>query len=362
MIKIGIIGLGYIGKFHVDYFCEHRISGAQIVAVCDANLESLKWAKGKLGGDAKFFTDVDGLLGSGIDAVIVATPHYSHPEIAEKSFRAGLHVMIEKPAGVYAKKVKQMNEAAQASGKVFSIMFQHRMSPMYRKIKEITDKGLLGKIARINLTMTDWYRPQSYYDKDEWRGTWKGEGGGVLINQCPHQLDLQQWIFGMPKSVYAKCFWGKHHDIQVEDEVIAWLEYEDEMTCTLTASTGEYPGRNSLEIIGDKGRITADGDTAVLCTLDTPLSEFNPARNDASEVPAYQQKSIDAENITQNHAGLTQNWINAINFGEELISPGVEGINSLNISNAIYLSSWLDKRVGLPADENLYFNELKKRW
>ena len=287
--KIGIIGLGYIGKYHVDYFCENKISGGQIVSVCDANPESLKWAKDKLGNDIELFGDVNRIFGSGIDAVIVATPHYSHPEIAQKAFQAGLNVMIEKPAGVYAKKVKQMNEAARESGKVFSIMFQHRISPMYRKIKEMIDCGLLGKIKRINITATDWYRPQSYYEKDEWRGTWKGEGGGVLINQCPHQLDLIQWIFGMPKSVCSKCFLGKYHDIEVEDEVMAWLEYEDEMTCALTASTGEYPGQNRLEIIGGKGRIIADGNSAVLCELDTQLSGAGTACDAPESVSRIQR-------------------------------------------------------------------------
>ncbi|KKK62887.1 hypothetical protein LCGC14_2999850, partial [marine sediment metagenome] len=194
-VKVGLIGFGIMGKAHADNI--KTIEGCQLVAVADGIPERLKSAKEQFGSDIAVFEDLDAMLDSGkIGAVFVAVPHYFHPEMAIKAFDKGMHVLIEKPAGVYTKHVREMNAAAEKSGKVFGIMFNQRSIPAHQKIKDLVDSGELGEIKRTNWIITNWYRPQSYYDSGGWRATWKGEGGGILLNQCPHQLDLWQWMCG----------------------------------------------------------------------------------------------------------------------------------------------------------------------
>ena len=359
-LKIGIVGIGIIGKKHIQNFAKKKISGARIAAACDRNPDNRTWAQKTL-DDAVIFDDFTEMLSSDIDAVLIATPHCFHPEMVISALKQDKHVLVEKPVGVYAKNVKAMNEYAQKSNKVFSIVFSQRVSPIYQKVKEYIDEKLLGRIHRIHYTATDWYRTQAYYDQAEWRGTYGGEGGGVLINQAPHQLDLLQWIFGVPEKVYAKCINGKHHRIEVEDEVHAIFEYGDSLLCTFIASTGEYPGENKLEIYGDRGRIIVSDTTFTYIELSDAISLFtfeSEADKSPVEVISHKQEICDKLNY---QAVLTQNFIDAVLHGDRLIAEGVDGILSLEMSNACYLSSWQNRCVDIPVNEDLFYQELQER-
>ena len=243
-VRIGIVGVGGMGSAHVERIVKGEIPYGTLTAVCDLRQERLAWAKEQAGEDLACYTDIDEMLESGkIDGLVIAVPHYLHPVFAQKAFKKGIHVLSEKPAGVYTSAVRDMNEAAEKSGLVFGIMFNQRKRAVTQTLKREIDKGTFGSIRRATWIITSWYRSQSYYDSGDWRATWSGEGGGVLMNQCPHNLDLWQWFFGMPQSIYCTLSFGKYHDIEVEDDVTAIMEYENGMTGTFITSTGLTPGR-----------------------------------------------------------------------------------------------------------------------
>lgn len=354
-VRLGIIGYGSMGSSHGDYVVKGEVSGCELTAVYDNDAGKREKAKEKLPGSVAIFDDLDSLLTSGlVDAVLIATPHYFHPDIAIKAFTHGLHVLCEKPAGVYTNQVDEMNRAAEKSGKVFSMMFNQRTNPIYKKAKEIVSSGELGELKRCVWIITDWYRPQSYFDAGTWRATWKGEGGGVLLNQDPHQLDLWQWICGMPVSISAQCYFGKYHDIEVEDDVTAFAEYENGATGVFITSTGEAPGTNRFEISGDMGKLVIENDKLTFHRLEMSERKFNREFRGGFGQPEFTVENIAIEGENPRHKGITINFVNAILHGEELIAPGPEGIKSLMLSNAMLLSSWLDKKLDLPIDGDLY--------
>ena len=361
-VKIGLIGFGNMGKAHANNFKD--IEGADLVAICDIVSERLKEATEQFGPDIAVFEDLDAMLDSGkIDAVFVATPHYFHPEMAIKAFNKGMHVLIEKPSGVYTKHVREMNAAADKSGKVFGVMLNQRSIPAHQKIKDFVDSGELGEIKRVNWIITDWYRPQSYYDSSGWRATWKSEGGGVLLNQCPHQLDLLQWMCGMPVKVRAYCSFGKYHNIEVEDDVTAYIEYENGATGVFISSTGEAPGSNRFEIAADNGKLVFEGGNITFWRNRVSEREFNKTFTGGFGTPECWKCEIysDGENKTQ-HKDILQDWVNAINNGSKLLAPGVEGLNSLLLSNAMLLSSWTDQMIELGCfDDDLFFSILQEK-
>ncbi|OPA74782.1 oxidoreductase [Paenibacillus selenitireducens] len=363
VVRVGVVGVGNMGSGHAVHFTAGRVKGAELVAVCDKNPERLQWAKEHLQGEIVFYPDVDDMLASGsIDAVIIATPHYDHPTIAIKAFEKGLHVLIEKPAGVYTKQVRLMNEAAAASGTVFSIMYQMRMNPIFIKMRDLIESGELGEIRRTNWIITNWYRSQSYYDSGSWRATWNGEGGGVLLNQDPHQLDLWQWIIGMmPKRVRAFCHFGKWRNIEVEDDVTAYVEYENGATGVFVTSTGDAPGTNRFEITGDRGKLVMENDKLTLWRLRVSEKEFNATYKGGFGEPECWKCDIPTPGSYPDHLGIIQNFVDAINHGTQLIAPGEEGLKGLTVSNAMHLSTWTDNWVDLPIDEELYLEHLQER-
>ncbi|NLC67821.1 MAG: Gfo/Idh/MocA family oxidoreductase [Clostridiaceae bacterium] len=361
-VRIGIAGFGNMGTGHARYLFEGAIPGGELTAICDADKNRLELA-GKLFGDkVKRFDNVDEFIANApIDGVIVATLHYTHPEIAIKAFNRGLHVLIEKPAGVYTKQVREMNKVAKESGKVFGIMYNNRTNPLYQKVRDLVVNGEMGSIKRTNWIITNWYRPQKYYDSGGWRGTWDGEGGGVLLNQAPHQLDLWQWICGMPVRVRGFCHFGKYHDIEVEDDVTAYVEYENGATGMFIASTGEAPGTDRLEIAGDMGKIVVEDNKITFWRLRYSERKYNATTDKPFGSPECWKCEIPVSGTTTGHAGITANWVDAILKGTGLLAPGAEGINGLEISNAIYLSTWIDDWVTIPVDEDLFYQKLQEK-
>jgi len=362
-VRLGIIGLGNMGKGHLNYIHKGEVSEVTLTAVCDADPERLSFVRERFGDTVLLFTEPRQLIESGaVDGVLIATPHYSHPELAIACFKQGLHVLCEKPAGVYTKQVREMNEAAAEAGTVFSMMYNQRTNPLYVKLKDLIDAGELGEIKRTNWIITNWYRSQSYYDSGTWRATWLGEGGGVLLNQDPHQLDLWQWTINMmPKRVRAFCYFGKHRNIEVEDDVTAFVEYENGATGVFVTTTGEAPGTNRLEISGDRGKIVIENGTLTFWRLRVPESEYNKQFTGLFGEPECWKCEIPIKGSYPDHKGITQNWINAILHDEALIAPGAEGIKGLMLSNAMLLSTWIDDWVDMPIDEELFLTHLEER-
>ncbi|MCK0473409.1 Gfo/Idh/MocA family protein [Halalkalibacter sp. APA_J-10(15)] len=361
-VRIGLIGVGSMGSAHAMYLHQGEIKGAELRAVLDVNEAQRKWARQYLIG-VEVFADEDAFFSNDdIDAILIATPHYDHPRLANKAFKHDKHVLCEKPAGVYTKQVREMNELSQSKGLVFSMMYNQRTNPLYMKVRDMVQSGELGEIKRMNWIITNWYRSQSYYDSSSWRATWKGEGGGVLINQCPHQLDLWQWMTDLvPTRIRAFCQFGKHRAIEVEDEVTAYIEHENGATGVFVTTTGEAPGTNRLEVAGDRGKIVVEESRLLFWRLRIAESEFNQQYKGGFGSPECWECTVPVEGVELGHKGITQNFVDAIVTGENLIAPGVEGIKGLTISNAMQLSTWIDDWVTLPLDEEHYYQHLQDR-
>ena len=363
-VRFGIVGVGNMGSGHVKTLYGGKINRAELAAVCDVKQERLNAVREICGDNIAYYTDYNELLNSGkIDVVLIATPHYLHPVIAKAAFKAGVNVLSEKPAGVYTKAVREMNEEAAKSGLQFGIMFNQRTTPSYKKAREMVQGGELGELKRMVWIITDWYRTQSYYDSGDWRATWAGEGGGVLLNQCPHNLDLWQWIMGMPKRVRATCYEGKYHNIEVEDDVTIEAEYENGATALFITTTGECPGTNRLEISGDRGKIVLDGrDGLKFWKLAVPEREHCFTAQQGFAKPEMEVLDVECPGESTQHAGILQNYTDALLDGTPLLAKGEEGINGLTISNAAFLSSWTGGGwIDLPLDEDKYYELLQKK-
>ncbi len=361
-IRIAVIGVGVMGSLHARDI--HGLENTELAAVCDINpARADKYAQ--MYAVPAFYTHAEMLAQADLDAVLIATPHYDHPRIAIDAFERGLHVLVEKPIAVHVQAAQEMIAAYQAArlqhpDLVFAVMFQQRTYGFWKKIKSLIQEGELGKLVRTTWIITDWFRTQSYYDNGDWRATWKGEGGGVLLNQCPHNLDLYQWFVGMPSRVAGFAAIGKYHHIEVEDEVSAYLGYENGMVGQLVTSTAESPGTNRLEIVGEKGKLVfEDGNLtfyrnrySMFEQIKTSLSGYQPVDNWTIKVP-YRHHG------QSGHKLVIENFANAILKGEELIAPAVEGINSLTIGNAIMMSSFLGHPIDLPMDAAAYAAKLQ---
>ncbi len=358
-IRLGIIGMGNMGNGHLQNILDGSCPHITAAAFADINPEKLARAGKKL-PSAALFPDAAAMLDSGlVDAALVTVPHYDHPTLALECFRRGIHVMIEKPAGVYVRQVREMNEAAQKAGVVFGIMLNQRTNPLFIRAREIVRGGLLGVPKRLVWIITNWYRTQSYYDSGDWRATWSGEGGGVLLNQAPHNLDLWQWIFGMPQKVRAFCSFGKYHHIDVEDDVTIYGEYENGATAVFISTTGEAPGTNRLEISGDRGKLVLEEGKLKWWKLDTPEREFCFTSTEGFYVPPTSYEEFSAE-APDGHPIVLDRFAEAVLNGAPLIAAGEEGIHSLSISNAAYLSAWTNDWVSLPGNEALFEKHLEE--
>ncbi len=348
-VRLGVVGIGNIGtSAYLKNVTAGLVPGMEITAVCDWDEERRKYVTDNF-ENIDVYADYHDLLDCGkIDLVAVCVPHYSHPTIAIDAFERGLNVLVEKPAGVHTKQVLEMNEAAKKSGKHFFIMYNQRTNPVYKKLRGLIKNGELGAIKRVNWTVTDWYRPQSYHDSGTWRSTWKDEGGGTLINQNPHQLDLWQWLFGMPKRIMSHVYFGKYYNIEVDDDVTAFMEYENGMTGTYITSTGEAPGTNRLEVACDMGRIVVENNQLKFDRNVISEREFNKNHNGVFGSPETWKVEIPVTGAPgEQHIGILKNIVDVMTKGAEPIAAGYEGINGLTISNAIHYSTWIDGWVDI---------------
>ncbi len=361
-IRLGIIGLGNMGTSHAMNVREGLIPGIQLAAIADRKPARRDYAHENWPDVALFDEGLALINRADVDAVLIAVPHYQHAPLTIAGLDRGLHVMCEKPASVYTLAARDMIRAADAHNDLtFGMMFNQRTNCVYREMKRIVESGELGAMRRMSWIVTDWMRTQYYYDSGAWRASWAGEGGGVLLNQCPHNLDLLQWICGLPTLVDAHCHMGKWHDIEVEDDVTAYLEFENGATGVFVTTTGDAPGTNRFEISGDNGKLVCEDDQLTFYRLKTPISEFLRTSRNGFEKPEMEiiRPALDGQN--EQHVGVMKAFAGHILGGEPLVANGREGLNGLMLSNAMHLSSWLSKPVTLPIDEALFKSELDKR-
>jgi len=356
-VRLGLIGLGNIGQHHYGYLMAGKVNRAELVAVSDAVPAKLEKYKA-----LKTFTEGDALIRSGlVDAVLIATPHYQHTSLGIAALKEGLHVMVEKPISAHKADAERLLMTHEANPKlVFAGMFQLRAEPRYLKIQKLIRNGELGEVVRMSWIMTDWFRTEAYYASGGWRATWKGEGGGVLLNQCLHNLDAMQWLLGMPARVRAFCQLGRFHHIEVEDNVSAYLEYPNGATGTFVSSTGEAPGTNRFEIAGTRGKVLLEGDSIGFTRNDSDMIEFSQSAKLGFAKPEVWNVEIPFENAANAHATLMQNFVNAILDGEALIAPGAEGIHSVELANVMLYSSLLGQTLELPMDSAAYEKKLNQ--
>ena len=355
-IKIGMVGLGNMGNFYARAILDGKVPGMCLGAVCDMDEERNAAYEG-----VAQFTDPDEMFGSGtVEAVHIATPHFFHTTLGIAALEAGLHVLVDKPISVHKADCARLIAAHKNKKQVFAGMFNQRTDPHFQKLKRLIDDGELGRINRIQWTVTDWFRTEADYASGGWRATWKGEGGGVLINQCPHQLDLWQWLFGMPSEIYSQCDLGRFHDIEVEDAVTALMRYDNGTTGVFISTTGEAPGINRLEIAAERGLVLLEGGTIRWTRNEQESASFSQECPQSFAQPDSWNVEIPVDGNGSQHMGVFQNFADAIRDGKELFSPATEGIYSVELANAILLSGLKHEPVSLPLDGAEYEACLQK--
>ncbi|MDB5325103.1 MAG: dehydrogenase [Phycisphaerales bacterium] len=355
-VRFGIIGLGNMGSSHAKYL--KNVSDVEVTALCDLDPAKLE----KVAADypnAQKFSSSDAMLNAkACDAVIVSTPHYDHPPIGIKALETGHHILVEKPIAVGVKAAHQLIEASKKfPNQKFGLMFNQRTNPMYAKLRSLIAEGDLGEITRVTWLVTDWFRTWSYYASGGWRATWAGEGGGVLINQCPHNLDLLQWITGlMPNRITAVGFIGKTHPIETEDEMSAILEYPNGAIGHFVTTTGEAPGTNRLEICGSQGKIVAEKGKLTFTRTRKNVREIREKSPDA--FASVERWEIDIpypkEPTMGEHERMTRNFVKAVLTDSPMLGPGVEAVRGLEIGNAMLMSAMERRGVDLPLDGEAY--------
>ena len=363
-VKLGIIGIGNQGSTYARRLArENWVPDIQLVAIADINPDRIAWARENVSADIAYFDDALAMLDSGLlDACVVSVPHYDHPKYVIECLRRGIHVLCEKPAGVYTEQVREMNaEAEKHPETVFAMMFNQRTNCVYRKMRELIQSGRYGRVRRANWLITNWYRSQYYYDSGDWRATWSGEGGGVLLNQCPHQLDLWQWILGLPKKVQSFMHYGQWHDIEVEDDVTTYMEYEDGHTGVFITSTGDPHGTNRFEVQMDGAQLVVENDKLYLTELEQLEQDWTKTNTQPFGSVPGKEIVVETDGLNPQHQGVFEAFAAAILRGEPLIAGGEEGLRGLTLSNAMHLSAFLGWPVEIPFDEHLYYEELMKR-
>jgi predicted dehydrogenase len=355
-VRLGIAGLGNMGKFHADYLLQGKVNRCELVAVSSttpARLESYS----KL----KTFQSAEKMIHSGaIDALLIATPHYQHTTLGIEALQQGVHVLVEKPISVHKADCERLIAAHRDKKLVFAAVFQQRAEPKFKKIKSLLVNRELGEITRVNWIITDWFRTETYYASGGWRATWKGEGGGVLLNQCPHNLDMLIWLIGPPARVRGFCQLGRFHNIEVEDNVTAYLEWPNRATGVFITSTGEAPGSNRLEIAGEHGKIVVENQKIAFTRNETSMFEFGKTSKVGFAKPDVWNIEIPYDTTAGAHQHITQNFVDAILDGTPLIAPASEGIHSVELANAILYSSMENRTIDLPLDSAAYERKLQQ--
>lgn len=355
-ISLGVIGLGNIARQHIDNVMGEQAGPFELSAVCSRTPSDYARSLG-----VQHFARQEELVSSGLcEAVLIATPTFDHLAAGAMALQAGLHVMMEKPIGLSVAEGEQLLSLP-GDQQVFGLMLNQRTDPLFLAMREQVQSGALGEITRTHWTMTNWFRPEIYFRVSDWRATWRGEGGGLLVNQCIHNLDIFQWLCGLPDKVRAHCRFGRYHDIEVEDEATAYLEYANGASGVFVGSTGEAPGVNRLDIVGDKGALCFDGERLTLSQNAPTTSEYSRATRDMFGMPQVTTSDITPARDVNQHALVMANFAAAIQQGEKLLAPASDGLASLSLANAMLLSTWESRDVALPLDGAAYQRVLDAR-
>jgi len=353
-VRIGVVGVGGMGSSHARKLKE--VEEAVLTCVCDINPETARAVGTETG--VPWFTDYRHLVDSKkADAVIVATPHWVHPDIAVYAMEKGLHVLSEKPIAVTVSGADRMVNVARRKKRVFAVMHQRRFEPaIHRAIEMVTREGILGEVRRT-LCVDPWFRSQAYYDSASWRATWQGEGGGVTLNQAPHDIDLFLKFGGLPSAVRARTR-ARFHRIEVEDEADAVLEYENGSWGYYYTTTNEAlsAAAVTMEIVGEKGKLRLYGDTVTISRFDRPITQ---AIRESTDMWAKNNETPVPIDVPQGkgwggHMAVVRNFCRAILYGEELLSPGEEGRWTVEFINAIIWSGRTGRTVKLPVSRRRY--------
>jgi predicted dehydrogenase len=358
-VRLGIIGLGNIGAIHAEYLFAGKVKNARLTAVASQAANQLVPYKER---GLKVFSEGEDLIRSGeVDAVLIATPHFQHTSLGIAALQAGLHVMVEKPISAHKADAERLIAVRRRHPKlVFAGMFQMRTESRYAEIKKIIAGGELGQITRFSWIVTEWFRTQAYYGSSDWRATWKGEGGGVLINQCLHQLDMLQWLLGMPARVRGFVQLGRFHRIEVEDDVTAYMEFPNGANGTFVSTTGEAPGSNRLEIVGAMGKLLLEHDQLTFQRNNVSMLDLCLTAKLGFQKPEVTTVEIPIVSEASPHITVTQNFVDAIRNGVPLIAPGEEGIHSIELANAILYSGLTRQMIEFPLDGAAYEQKLNE--
>ncbi|NLS78222.1 MAG: Gfo/Idh/MocA family oxidoreductase [Chloroflexi bacterium] len=349
IVRFGIIGVGGMGSGHARNM--PKIEEVRLTAVADIDPTALKTATDAF--DVPGFPNATELINSGlVDAVIVATPHYFHPPIAIEAMKAGLHVISEKPMGVQVSEAQKMIDTANKTGQTLAVMFNQRSTPHIQAARKLVEQGRLGELYRT-LLVEGWYRSQAYYDSATWRATWKGEGGGVIMNQAPHWLDLFTWLGGLPSRVLGRTM-TRQHRIEVEDEVSALLEYKNGATGYLHESVNEAPTSSRIELCGEYGKLVVEKDRIRFWEVPQGVRAYSDSSDQMWGSPEAREVEVEVEQRESGHAAIVRNVARHIMYGEPLLTPGHDCINGLQLADAIMLSAdrgnrWVDVPVSTRA-------------
>ncbi len=375
-IRTVVIGFGGMGSKYVEILAKGQIQGMSLQGVCCRNAAGQQKLKEQY-PQAVIYQNVEDTFAHAedFDAVVIVTPHDTHVEIGTKAFAHGKHVICDKPAGVSTREVREFL-AAKRKDTAFAMMFNTRTTPAFQKAKEILDQGGLGKVTRAIWTCNTWFRSSCYHQSAPWRSSWSGERGGLLINQCQHFLDIWQWLLGMPDAVDASIDFGKYNNFAVDDSVDLRFFYNNEngengmgqtrrfpgLRGSFLSASGEHPGVNRLEIWGTGGRLTVEGGkTLTLDRNDVDIRDFCRDNEEIYAVPPHHLEQIEVGTEEQPYVVMFQNFSDHIHKGTPLLAPGEEGLNSMMLANASYLSAWQHRLLELPIDDGLYEVMLEQR-
>lgn len=355
-MKAGLIGLGAIGAMHFKNISEGKIDGLELAGVFDERPPAPeKFPDAKIYKSlCEMFSDPD------VDAVIIATPSFSHFELAKAALEAGKHALVEKPIALASADARELVKIAKDCGKICAVMLNQRTTPIYARIRELVASGELGRVNRASWFMTNWYRPQIYFSSSPWRGTWKGEAGGALINQSIHNIDIFTWIFGLPDTLRAWCKFGKYHDIEVEDEATACMEYAGGMTATFATCTGEFPGSNRFEIACDKGFLRAENGELFISRFES-VADYTMNTKYMFGTPECVEITEKFDGNGEQHVGVLKNFVAAADCDGRLDFSAEEGYNSVCLANAMLLSAWTKSDVSFPFDDEKYARILSEK-
>jgi len=322
-----------------------------VVAGCDINVEAGQQQTTEIG--CAFYEDYRQMLAEvKPDVAVIVTPHPLHPSMTIDCLRAGCHVLVEKPMAIDVASADEMIEEAKKSGRILAINFQQRFRPVIEKARAIIAAGEIGPLVRT-LSVEPWFRTAFYYRTAVWRAKWTSEGGGVLLNQAPHTLDLLCHLAGMPRKVWG---WTRtlYHAIEVEDTAQAMLEYPNGAPGYLTVSTTEVGVEQRVQIVGEKGAIELVGDKMTVYRIHPSTREFMTGSTEMFAKPETVAEMLDLPDTSGAHVAVYRDLKAAIQEGRPPRADGREAIMSLELANAITLSSYSGQPVTLPLDRKAY--------